>query len=73
MYVAAPAPVSVAVLPTQIGPLEDAVTVGGGPTVTVTVCVEVHPLALVPVTVYVVVAAGETVTVVPLKDPGIHE
>jgi hypothetical protein len=37
VYVAAPAPVSVAVLPTHIGPLDDAVTVGGGPTVTVTV------------------------------------
>lgn len=66
-------PVSVAVPPTQIAPLEEAVTVGGGPTVTVTVCVLVHPCALVPVTVYVVVAAGETVTVVPVNDPGIHE
>jgi len=40
--------------------------------VTVTFPVETHPLAPVPVTVYVVVVVGETDTVVPLNDPGIH-
>jgi len=31
-----------------------------------------QPFALVPVTTYVVVVVGETVTVVPVSDPGIH-
>ena len=47
-------------------------TVGEGLTVIVRVAVDVQPLAAVPVTVYVVVIAGETVTVVPLSDPGIQ-
>jgi hypothetical protein len=34
--------------------------------------VVVHPLAAVPVTVYVVVVVGETVTEVPVKEPGIQ-
>jgi hypothetical protein len=34
--------------------------------------VAVQPFASVPVTVYVVVAEGESVTEVPLNDPGIH-
>jgi hypothetical protein len=36
------------------------------------VAVFVHPAAEVPVTVYVVVVFGETVTVVPVKLPGIQ-
>lgn len=48
------------------------VTVGDGLTVISRVEVPVHPLASVPVTVYVVVVAGETVTEVPVNDPGIH-
>ena len=60
-------------LPAQIELLDaEAVTVGSGLTVTETVPVFVQPFALVPVTVYVVVDDGETVTVVPLSDPGIH-
>jgi hypothetical protein len=35
------------------------------------VAVEEHPVD-VPVTVYVVVVVGETVTDVPVSDPGIH-
>lgn len=49
------------------------VTVGEGFTVMVRVAVLVQPLAAVPMTVYVVVVVGETVTVVPDNDPGIHE
>jgi hypothetical protein len=37
------------------------------------VAVLVQPFAPVPVTVYVVVEAGETVMVVPVNEPGIHE
>ena len=69
----APLPASVTVLPLQMLVEEaDAVTFGSGFTVMATVPVFEHPFALVPVTVYVVVDAGETVTVVPLKLPGIH-
>ena len=51
VYVAAPAPVSVVLLPVQRdGFAALAVTVGGEPTVTVTCAVEEQP-ALVPVTV----------------------
>jgi hypothetical protein len=46
-------------------------TVGEGLTVIVRVAVPVQ-LPDVPVTVYVVVVVGETVTVVPVKFPGIH-
>ena len=43
-------------------------------TFTVTVCAElVHPAALVAVTEYVVLAEGDTVTVDPVKFPGVHE
>ena len=49
-----------------------AVTVGRVNTVIATVDVFTQPLASVPVTVYVVFAEGETETVVPLNDPGIH-
>ena len=47
------------------------VSVGAGFTVMVRVAVPVQP-AVVPVTVYVVVVVGETVTDVPVSDPGIH-
>ena len=61
------------VLPEQIvPPVVVVVTVGVGFTVMVLVAVDTHPATLVPVTVYVVVDAGETVTVAPLSDPGIH-
>jgi len=50
----------------------DAVTVGSGLTVTVTVVDPVQPSALVPVTEYLVVEAGETVTEVVLP-PVLHE
>ena len=46
-------------------------TVGAGLTVIVLVAVPVQP-PVVPVTVYVVVVVGETVTIVPVKLPGIH-
>jgi len=39
---------------------------------TVTVVEPVHPAASVPVTEYVVIADGDTLTVVPFRDPGIH-
>lgn len=47
-------------------------TIGEGLTVMVLVAVPVHAPD-VPVTVYVVVVVGETVTVVPVKLPGIHK
>jgi hypothetical protein len=47
-------------------------TVGNAFTVMVRVAVFTQPFALVPVTVYVVVVAGDTLTDVPLNDPGIH-
>ena len=50
----------------------DGFTTGKLFTVTVTLLVLLHPLALVAVTVYVVVAAGETVGE-PVKLPGNHE
>ena len=59
----APLAVIVVLPPAQIEVVPVTVTVGGAPTVTVIVCVPVHPVALVPVTVYVVVVAGEAITV----------
>ena len=50
-----------------------AVTVGIGLTVIVTLAVLVQLFPSVPVTVYVVVAAGETETLEPLSEPGIHK
>lgn len=50
----------------------EVVTVGVGLTVTNTVPVFEQPAPTVPVTVYVVVVVGETVTEVPLSDPGIQ-
>ena len=41
-----------------------------GATVIKRVAVAVHPFAAVPVTVYVVVEVGDTVTGVPLNEPG---
>jgi hypothetical protein len=65
--------VRVTLLPVQMLVLEaEMVTVGEGFTVMVRVAVFVHPLAEVPVTVYVVVVVGETVTVVPVSEPGIQ-
>mgnify|MGYP007055995938 CR=1 FL=1 len=49
--------------------LADAVTVGNGFTVTLTVAVLVHPDVLAPVTVYVVVELGVTVLLAPLPKP----
>jgi len=73
VYVVAPDAVMDVELPLQIvAPVVVVVTVGVGVTVTRTVCVLVHPFAAVPVTTYVVVVVGETVTVVPVNDPGIH-
>lgn len=73
VYVAAPLPVSVVVLPAQMVPLEIvAVTFGVAFTVMTCVAVFEQPAETVPVTVYVVVVVGETVTEVPLSDPGIH-
>lgn len=46
--------------------------IAAGFTVIVRVEVLLHPAADVPVTVYVVVVVGKTVTVVPLKLPGIQ-
>ena len=66
-YVLAPLLVSVEVCPTQIAVGDaDAVTVGNGFTVTVTVAVFTHPAAEVPVTVYVVVTVGDAVTEEPV-------
>lgn len=60
-------------LPEQIVVFEAVVvTVGVGLTVINRVAVEEHPVD-VPVTVYVVVDVGETVTELPVNDPGIHE
>ena len=71
MYVAAPAAVRVVLLPIQIeGLAAVAVTVGGGPTITVTVEVPTQPAALVPVKVYVVVVNGVTVQGEPTCAPG---
>ena len=50
-YELAPLPVNVAELPEHIETLGEAVTVGNGLTVTVTVAVLVYPFASVPVTV----------------------
>jgi hypothetical protein len=60
-------------LPEQIVPPEVVVvTVGDGFTVITRVAVPLQPVE-VPVTVYVVVVVGETVTEVPVSDPGIQE
>jgi len=73
LYVDAPEPVSVVVLPSQIVDNDaDAATVGSVLTTTATVDVFVQPLTSVPVTVYVVLAFGVTGTEVPLSDPGIQ-
>ena len=59
-------------LPEQIVGLDAvAVTVGEGFTVITCVAVPAHP-TVVPVTVYEVVIAGETTTLVPVNEPGIH-
>jgi hypothetical protein len=64
--------VSVAGLPAQTaaGPLTT--TTGTDVTVTANVPVVVQPAAVIPVTEYVVVADGETLTLLPVKLPGIH-
>lgn len=61
LYVLAPEPVRVELSPLQIAAGDaEAVTVGSGFTVTVTVVVPEHPNASVPVTEYVVVLVGAT-------------
>jgi hypothetical protein len=66
LYVLAPLAVNVEVCPLHIDVgLADAVTVGNGFTVTLTVVVAVHT-SLTPVTVYVVVEVGDTVLLEPL-------
>ena len=72
-YVDAPVALSVVFPPVQIELfVAVGVTVGEGFTVMTRVAVLVQPLAAVPVTTYVVVVVGETVTVVPVSDPGIQ-
>jgi hypothetical protein len=72
-YVEAPVAVNVVELPVQIDALDAvAVTAGEAFTVMRRVDVLVQPLISVPVTVYVVVVVGDTVTAVPVNDPGIH-
>lgn len=55
--------------------VDEAVVVIAGRAFTVTVIVDVleQPGPFEPVTVYVVVAAGVTVTLVPVSEPGIHK
>lgn len=73
VYVVAPEAVIDVELPEQIVALVVVVvTVGVGLTLIVRVAVFVQPFAAVPVTVYVVVVIGETVTVVPVSEPGIQ-
>lgn len=68
---AVPAAVKVAALPAQmVGDV--IVNAGNGLTVTVRVAVLTHPAELVPVTVYMVVMVGLTVTLLPVKLPGIQ-
>jgi hypothetical protein len=70
LYVLAPLAVNTELAPLHIADgLADAVTVGNGFTVTLTVAVPVHPAALVPVTVYVVVELGVTVLLAPVPNP----
>jgi hypothetical protein len=70
LYVLAPLALIVELLPVHMDVgLADAVTVGNGFTVTLTVAVPVHPAALVPVTVYVVVVLGVTVLLTPVPNP----
>ena len=72
LYVDAPLEESVVEFPEHIvGEPALAVTVGLVFTVISCVAMDEHP-PVVPVTVYVVVAAGETVTGLPGKDPGIQ-
>jgi hypothetical protein len=72
VYVEAPVPVKVAVLPIHntVG-LELAVKVSVGFTVNETVVV-FEQIPLSPVTVYIVVAVGVTTIVVPVNAPGFH-
>lgn len=73
LYVEAPLAVMDVEPPVQIEVLPAVTaTVGEGLTVISRVAVAVHPLAAVPVTVYVVVVEGETVTGLPVSDPGIQ-
>jgi hypothetical protein len=70
VYVDAPEPVNVAVLPAHnVTGLATALIVGFE-TVNVTVLVFVQPVKDLPVTVYVVVIVGETTVVEPVKAPG---
>ena len=72
VYVVAPDADKVDEPPEQIpAGLAEAIIVGVGLTVIATVLVPVQ-IPLAPVTVYVVEVAGETATVTPDKEPGIH-
>lgn len=55
-----------------MSPDDDAETEGSAFTATLTVEVFEHPFTSVPVTVYVVDAAGASITLTPLSDPGIQ-
>jgi hypothetical protein len=69
----APLPVNVAEAPEHIA-VDDAEAVIVGVTLTVsrTVPVRVHPTEFVPDAEYVVVDPGVTVTIDPVKAPGLH-
>ena len=57
----------------MVGKLADAIMVGVGFTVTVTVSGALgQSAALLPVTVYVTLAPGSTLTVEPVSPPGCH-
>jgi hypothetical protein len=71
VYVVAPVAESVTDPTTQIAVGEAvAFTVGFALTTSATVLVLVQPNPLAPVSVYVVELAGETVTALPVKEPG---
>jgi hypothetical protein len=73
VYDAAPDAESVTEPTTQIAVgVAVAFTVGLAFTVSTTVFVAVHPNPFAPVIVYVVVDAGDTETVLPVKEPGIQ-
>jgi hypothetical protein len=73
VYVVAPVPVNVVELPEHIVKgAPDAVTVGVGFTVMVTVFGPLGQPVVVPTKVYVVVVPGDTTTLEPERAPGFH-